>query len=173
MAEIVQVPGPCEILVGTGSTAALEHLGWTVGGAEIEEQVKLAEVFGDQNGGEEGLPIEWQHLGCMDVVTLEFSKLDFTVAQKVSQRINPGLSSYGGTIAAGTSPTPGTLILATTSYYRLLLNPTNSTFIRNYLIGIPIDPITSNIGTRFQKRLQRWMCFPPVGGGTLWNVTNT
>lgn len=173
MAEIVQVPGPCEILVGTGTSAALEHLGWTLDGAEVEEQVKLLEVFGDQNGGEEGIPIEWQHLGLMDIITLNFTKFDTTVAQKIVQRINPGSSSYGGTIAAGTSPTPGTLLLGTTSTYRLLLNPTVAGFIRNYLVAIPIDPITSNTGTKHQKRLQRWFAFPPVAGGTLWNTTNS
>lgn len=174
MAIAIQIPGLCNVSVNTGTSAALEQLGYTIDGVEIEEQVKLLEVFGDQNGGEEGNPIDWQHLGLVDVITLNFTKFDATVAQKCGQRLNPGTSTYGGTIAAGVSPLPGTLLLGTASTYRLLLNPAaGAPFIRNYLLAIPIDPIGHNTGTKHQKRLQRWFAFPPVAGGVLWNTTTS
>lgn len=171
MAEAVIVPGPCQIKLNTGTAGALESLGWTINQVDIEEQVKFEEVFGDQNGGEQGNPIEFQHLGLMDVISMELSKFDWAVAQKVAQRINGTTSSYSGTKAAGTSPTPGTLLFSTTSYYRLLLVPTDATYIRNYPIAVCLDPINSNLSAKYQRRMLRWMCFPPVAGGAIWNTT--
>src|SRR6185436_21084756 len=111
MATAVQVPGPCEVQLDTGTSHALESLGWSINGVEIQEDVKHLDVPGDQNGGDEGIPIDVQYLGEMHIVRMEMSKWDSAVADK-------GLAkTYGGT--AGTMSTPGTLM--STVPYRLLL----------------------------------------------------
>jgi hypothetical protein len=170
MAELVQVPGPAHILLNTGASAALQAWGFTENGAIVREEMLKLDVPGDQNGGDQGNPIEIQDLGRVGRVHLEMSKWDATVSQQVIAKSN---TNGTGAVAQGVSPVPGVLIFSNTTYFRLLINPTVAGFVRNFLVAVPIEAYEMNIGTKYARFVTDWICYPPVGGGTYWNTTNT
>ena len=174
MSATVQLPGAAPVSVGTGSANALQLLGYTVNGCEIESTKIIEEVPGDQGGGEGGTPIEFQHLGRYDIVRLELSKIDMTVFNKIEAAVNANgtLSS----VVAGTAPTPGSLIIGNSAYFRLLINPANGVMIRNYPIAIPRDAHSMGpVGTKWLRAKISFYCVldytqtPPL----LWNVTTS
>lgn len=160
MAATIIVPGACTVKVDTGSSHALETLGLTVGGVQIEEEIYTGEVKGDENGGEEGPPIDIQYFGEVHRVTLELNKTDMAVLAKVL----PGL--YGGT--EGVTGTPGSLLSAGGLYYRLLL--ASALYPRNYLRAFLRGPAKScNRSTK--HAVQRLVFECHAWGGTLYNTT--
>lgn len=172
MAATVQLPGAAPVSVGTGSTNALQQLGYTVGGCEITSEKLIEDVPGDQGGGEGGIPIEFQHFGRIDRVHLELSKVDLAVFAKLETAINTNGSL--STITAGTSPIPGSLILSNLAYFRLLINPTNGILIRNYPIAIPRDAhVLGPIGTKWARVVVDFTCYPDLTTTPplLWNTT--
>jgi hypothetical protein len=116
MAAAPQVFGPAEIKVGTGSSGALESLGFTRQGAEIRSQGFFIDVPGDQNGGDQGPPIEVQYLGEILRVRAELTKWDEAVAAKVRSRLAAGTEGSPGT--------PGTLMFGDSKTIRVLIAPT-------------------------------------------------
>jgi len=159
MAIAIVVAGLSTIKVGTGSADALEDLGYTRDGVILRHDGYFAEVKCDDYGGEAGPGCDLQYMGETAQITLELTKWDATIAQKLLSR------HKGGT--AGTIPTAGTLMLAGNKYFRLLVSNTN--LIRNYPYVIFRDPIELNAGTKFSTlRLEgtAWNV-----GGTLWNTT--
>lgn len=166
MAAVVNIPGPCEVLVDTGSTNALESLGWTVNGAQIEQIDFEHEVKGDQNGGDEGSPIEIQYLGYIHRVTLDLSKYDEAVLSKIQPTL------YGGT--EGTRGYIGTA--KSTNSYRLLLKPqfggsVTSQAVRNYLVAMPKRP-AHVIGTKSTQKRITFDCHPN-SSGVVYNKTSS
>jgi hypothetical protein len=171
MAEIIQVAGPCHVLLNTGASSALQGLGYTENGAEVREEMLSLDVPGDQNGGDQGAPIDIQYLTLMGHVHLEMSKWDETVARVVQAKANPNGTSPPGQGVAGT---PGTLIISNSWHFRLLLFPsTLATLVRNFLFAIPQEAHGLNLGTKYSRFLTDWRCLPPVGGGTYWNTTSS
>lgn len=171
MAEIIQVPGPCHVLINQGTASALAALGYTENGAEVREELLAGDVPGDQNGGDQGSPIDIQKFALMGHVHLEMSKWDEAVARAVQAKSNPNGSASN---AQGVSPAPGVLIFSTTDYFRLLLFPaTNSVFVRNFLIAVPREAHALNLGTKYARFITDWICYPPLGGGTYWNTTSS
>lgn len=171
MAAIVQVPGAALVKVNTGSASALQSLGYTENGVTYREEELVINVPGDQNGGDEGNPIEIQKLGIVTHVHLEFSKWDEVVSQQVQAKCN---NNGTGPVGQGVSITPGTLYFSNTLYFRLLIVPlTNVAFVRNFLTACPIEAHEINIGTRYAKFVVDFICYPPVGGGASWNLTAT
>lgn len=158
MAVAVLTTGPALIRTGTGISGALQDLGYSINGVEIIETVFMSDVPGDQNGGDEGPPIDIQYFGQIDRVRMELSSYDQAVADKIRPRL------LGGT--AGLIGTAGTLIAAGTLYYRLLISPT--TLPRNYLSAIPREPIEVNRGTKFSRLILEWECYQVAG--VLWNL---
>jgi len=158
MAISVVTTGPALVKVDTGVAGALEDLGYSINGVEITETVLETDVPGDQNGGDEGPPIDIQYLGQIDRVRMELSKYDIAVADKIRARL------LGGT--AGVIGTPGTLIAGTSVFYRLLILPTTNP--RNYVAAIPREPIEVNRGTKFSRLVLEFECH--AFSGTLWNV---
>lgn len=161
MAVAVITTGPAYVSVGTGVAGALEALGYSINGVEIFENVFMGDVPGDQNGGDEGPPIDIQYFGQVDRVRMELSKYDQAIADKIRPRL------LGG--SAGTVGTPGTLVAGGAVYYRLLINPT--TLPRNYLAAVPREPIEVNRGTKFSRLVLEFECHNFTG--TLWNTTTT
>jgi hypothetical protein len=162
----VIVDGPCNIKVGTGAVSALEQLGFSINGVTIQEQTFMANVPGDQNGGDEGPPIDIQYFGDIHRVTTEMSKWDNAVVDKIRARLNAL-----GVVAAGVSPTQvvGSLIAGGSFGYRLLLEPVSRP--RNYILAIPREPIEINKGTKFSRLVIQWECH--ASAGTLYNATTT
>ncbi len=161
MAIVVNQFGPALVRTGTGVANALEDLGFSINGVEIIETVFESDVPGDQNGGDDGPPIDIQYFGQVDRVRMELSKYDKLVADKIRARL------LGGT--AGVIGTPGTLIAGTSVFYRLLIEPTTGP--RNYLAAIPREPIEVNRGTKFSRLIMEFECHS--FSGVLWNTSTT
>ncbi|MCC7424821.1 MAG: hypothetical protein IT428_31505 [Planctomycetaceae bacterium] len=161
MAEQVNVAGAVQVKVGTGSASALESLGWSVNGIDISEDVFTGDVPGDQNGGDQGPPIEVQIFGEIHRIAIDLSKYDPAIAAKIQAKYK------GGT--AGTTATPGSLFFAGSTYYRVLLLGSN--FTRNYPYCLVRQPMSINVGTKFS--VQRIIFDAHSISNTLWNTTTT
>jgi len=169
MAKAVQVPGVCEILTGTGSAGALESMGYSINGVDVEEDEFLIDVPGDENGGDEGPPIDIQSLGQVHTLRFDLSKYDADVVAKLLPSVR------GGT--AGTQPTMGSLLFAGSLGFRVVLKCVNATNnSRNYLNCVFRDsPKGHNLGTKWKK--WSFMCKAYAAtagtGGVIWNGTLT
>lgn len=172
MAIAIQIPGATPVKVGTGAANALQLLGYTVNGAEISAENLWEDVPGDQGGGEGGVPIDFQMFGQIHHIHLELSKWDAAVLALLEACVN----SVGSltTIVAGTSPVPGSLILANAAHFRLLINPPLiASMIRNYPICLPRQPHVVNVGTKWARLVMDWTAYPDLTTTPplLWNVT--
>lgn len=174
MAPAIQIPGATPISVGTGAANALQQLGFTVNGAEITAENIWEDVPGDQGGGEGGIPIDFQMFGQINRIHLEFSKWDTAVLTKLEACVNA--NGTLSTIVAGTSPSPGSLILSNNAHFRLLVNPPNAaSLIRNYPICLPREPHVVNAGTKWARLIMDWIAYPDLTTTPplLWNNTTT
>lgn len=162
MAEAIVVAGACLVRTGTGDASALENLGYSINGVQYFEDVFQSDVPGDQNGGDEGPPIDIQHFGQIDRVRMELSKWDAAVYAKIAPR------TKGGT-AGQSTVSVGSLLFANSYSYRLLLTAPN--FTRNYLRAIPRPPIQLNTGTKFSRLIIEWECHDL--SGVRWNTTTS
>ena len=165
MVLAVQVPGPALIKIDANQGSSLESLGYTINGADVDQESFMSDVPGDQNGGDEGPPIDIQYLGEIARVRLELSKWDATVAAKVLAIVPTG--------TAGAVQTAGTLLFGTAnSYYRLLIVPqTDTTLVRNFIAAIPRHVQSINLGTKFARLQLEFECH--AVSGVLWNATTS
>lgn len=128
-------PGPLQIWVDTGAAHAPEFLGYTRGGATIQEQAFFDELKSDASGGERGPAADFQYLGEQHMVDLDLAQYNEAILAKLAVRVN---------VAA--TRTKGMLIGCAVGYFRLVLWASN--FQRNYTRAFIIDPITrAPIGT--------------------------
>lgn len=153
-----QVAGPVGIWTGTGSAFALEHLGWSLDGVQIQEIPFITGVPSDLNGGTDGPPVDFQVFPSQHRIILDLNIFDPTVEAKVALRANP---------AAAVSATVGMLIGCSGQYYRVLLYGTN--FVRNYPYCIPMEPLDFNVGSKFTRKQITFMA--QTIGGVIWNTT--
>ncbi len=160
MAMTVVVPGPVLVRSGTGSAGALEDLGYSVNGIDVDEEMRTLDVPGDEHGGEAGIPIEEQYLGEFHILRMELSRFDTAVLAKIGAKLR------GGT--TGTLGTMGTLFGASGSYYRILL--LGAAVTRNYLACRPLR-ISAPYGTRYLRVMAEFLARP--SGGVLMNSTTT
>lgn len=144
----------------TGGTLA--ELGRTRNGVTITENLFTGDVHGDDNGGDEGPPIDVQYFGEIHVVRCELTKYDETEANKV----RAGLA--GGT--AGTPGTSGSLYFQGAAYWRLLIHST--TRPRNYLGAIFKEPKEVNKGTKFSTLVVTSTCYKD-STGVMYNATTS
>lgn len=171
MAEIIQIAGPCHVLINAGTSSALVGLGYTENGVQVREEMLAGDIPGDQNGGDQGAPIDIQDFARIGRVHLEMSKWDSAVAAAVIAKVNP---NGAGFVAAGVSPAPGTLLISNALYFRLLcFSATTAGLVRNFLIAIPREAHEYNLGTKYARFVTDWVCYPPLGGGTWWNITSS
>ena len=154
--------GPCLIRVGTGSAGALEDLGYTEDGADVDIEGFFENVWGDQGGGPSGVPIDVQYFGELARIRLTLTKWDAAIADKVVPRVN------GAT--AGTPATPGTLMFQESKSIRLLLSPTSRplNFPRAFLRG----NYQINKGVKHSKIIFEFECHKD-GSGVLFNATTS
>lgn len=166
MAAAIQVAGLVTIQVDTGSAHALETLGYSINGVEIEENIFTLPVHGDEHGGDAGPPIDIQYLGQVDTVRMELSKWDDAVLDRIRARLwNSGFT----TPAAGQvlSANIGALFFGGGFYYRLALDAANSGFDRDYIRVIFQEPIIVNRGVKHSIARLTATCYrePSPGAG--------
>lgn len=158
MASLIQVGGLATIKVDTASSNALEIIGTTRNGAEITFEGFFLDVPGDENGGDDGPPIDVQYLGETARIRLELTKWDTAVADKVSHR------EYGGSV--GVVPTAGNLQFQGSKSFRLTVNTTSVAY--NFPRAIMRMPIELNRGTKFSTLVLEFEAHKDANG-VLWN----
>lgn len=172
MAAAVQVPGVASIYTGTGSVNAKQLLGYSVNGVEIRAENLWEDIPGDQGGGEGGIPIDIQMFGQIHRIHLELSKWDTAVLTLLEAAVNANGTLT--TIVAGTSPSPGSLVLGNSAQFRLLIWPASAaSLIRNYPISMPREPHVVNEGTKWARLVMDWIAYPDLTTTPplLWNTT--
>ena len=163
MAIIVNVNGPATVRVGTGAAGALESLGFTRDGAMVRFNGYMLDVPCDDVGGEAAPPTDIQYMGETAMLTLEFTKFDPAIADKIVSRLR-------GT-GAGLIGTPGTLVIGTGVFTRvLILSPVGSTPF-NFPFCVFREPHEINKGTKYSTwRLEATAYSGLVSSvNTLWN----
>lgn len=141
-------------------------LGYTRNGVDETAEGYWLDVPGDQNGGDDGPPVEVQYLGEIVRVRLELTKWDETVADAIRKRV---LSA-----TAGVSSTPGTLMFSQSKFVRLTCNSaSDNDHDRNYPTAIPRMPIEQNRGTKYSTLVCEFECHAAAAGGgsVIYNET--
>lgn len=141
MPATINVDGPAVVQVDTGTSHALETLGYTRDGVEVRFEGHFVDVPGDENGGEAGPPIDVQYMGERAIIRLELTKYDAIVAGKIAARV------WGET--SGVPADAGTLFFGSGKAFRVLINTTERPY--NFPRCIPREPIEVNKGTRFSR----------------------
>ena len=163
-----QVSGACEVLVDTGASRALESFGWTSNGADFGQNRQTLPIPGDQNGGDNGVPIEIQDMGGTIPVRLEMTKWDSVVGNKI-RRINNPVATAFSSVPLGGVVTPGTFIVANGGYFRLLLKPVDTSWAHNFVCAIPEgEPFHINLGAKHSRLIVSFTCYPL--NGVIWNT---
>lgn len=155
------VAGPCQVWVDTGSARALEFLGWSVNGVTIEQTTFQGEIHSDENGGDQGPPSDYQLFGHQHRISMELSKFQAAVLNKLDGRYNPNV----------TGADVGMLLSCSQATFRLLLKAPN--FVRNYPTTIIPDPIELGpVGSNASRARITFIARAALDG-TLWNETTT
>lgn len=164
MATAIHVPGPCLVRVDAG--AGLEDLGYTIEGVDVEETAFFGDVPSDLYGGSDGPPCDVQYFGQIATVSIEMSKFDTAVFDKIRARLaNESVGVHGGTASAGA------LMIGGSETIRLLLLPVDTSFAQNFPIAFPRNPITRNVGTKFMRASCDFECHADQATGVIWNST--
>lgn len=173
MAEQIQIAGLVTIKVDTGTSHALETLGYSVNGVEIEENIFTLDVPGDEHGGDAGPPIDIQYLGEVDTVRIESTKFDLAVVNKLRARLwNAGFTAPAAGQVLGADM--GSLYFAGAKYFRLVLDAANSGYDRDYIRVVPREPITENRGVKHSILRMTLTCYrdpsPGAGVARVWDA---
>jgi len=155
MAVQVQVAGLATIKIDG------EILGYTRNGADVTKEGYWLDVPGDQNGGDDGPPVDIQYLGEVARVRLEMTKWEETVADKIRARVKAQ--------AVGQPADAGTLMFRDAKYLRLTIDAPN--LPRNFPVAIPRMPIEMNRGTKFSTLVCEFECHKNASTGVLFDKT--
>lgn len=167
MSLTVNVTGLATIQIATAAApTSLLTLGYTQNGAQVTLEGYDLKVPGDENGGDDGPPIEIQYLGQTARVRLELTKFDVSVSDTVLKRLPSGTL---GTPHNTDTPV-GTLLFTNNQYFRLVINSTTRPF--NFPCAvISKTPQELNLGTKFQRHIIEVECYKHPTTGVLWDRT--
>ena len=160
MAVVVNVDGV--VLVQFGPNGSILDLGYTRNGADITLEGYFVDIPGDQNGGDDGPPVDVQYLGEIARVRTELTKYDVAVALDVYERFPKS--------AAGVPlNTPGTtLLFENTNGRELILSSTNRTM--TFWEAFPRSPIELNKGTKFSTLVCEFECHQRSSTGKVYTI---
>lgn len=158
----IHVAGPVTISIASPAAGSLETLGLSQNGIDITEQKFTVPVHGDAYGGEQGPPIDIQHLGMIHVVRFTLTVYDSAVLAKIR-------NTYAGA-SAGALGTMGQLAFQDTSAFRLVLNAVTAGFDRNYTTVVFREPQEINMGTIHSKAMCVAECHAN-SSGVIFNTT--
>jgi hypothetical protein len=154
MSRQIHVDGPVNIWVATPASGSLENLGYTEAGVDITEQEFTYDVQGDENGGDQGPPVDIQSMGLIHIIRIHLTKWDDATAAKIRAR--------NASASEGTPVTSGTLKFQGGKDYRVLLD----CFVpRNYTRVVFREPIELNKGTKHRKLLLVGTAYKDGNGG--------
>ena len=135
----------------------------TLDGSHITERRYESEVYGDENGGPEGPPIDIQRFGEMHVVRLILTKWNEAAGDLIR-----GASVIAGDLTAF-MPTPGILEIQDGYVMQLLINSPRRP--RNYPLAIFQEPKEINLGAKHSQWIVIASCYHPPGGGKIYDST--
>jgi hypothetical protein len=164
MTHQYQVAGPAILKVGTGVAGALETLGYTRDGVEMEFDGFFEELHSDDVCGEQGPPGDLNYLGERARIRIELTKWDGLIADKVTPRV------LGTT--AGVPATTATLLVQGTKYIRLLIEPRDGAPF-NFVVAVPRGAITINKGSRHSRLVMEWEAYVNPSSGKLFDAVTT
>lgn len=115
--------GPCEMYVGTGVADALEFLGYSEQGMDLE----LRETFEDVNSDLLGpkIPTDVQHFQADCLITGDLVRWNEYVLQKIEDRSRQGAGGTGASLGTISKKEVGALMLAYGKCFRLLCDAPN------------------------------------------------
>lgn len=160
MPVVPNVAGPAQVKIHDGTQ--FFEVGLTRNGADITHEAYWLDVPGDQNGGDNGPPIDIQFLGEIGRVRLEFTKWDKVVANQIRARARSA--------TAGQPTVAGTLMFGDLKYLRLLINAVNDPI--NFPVAIPRAPIEINRGVKYSVLVCEFECHKG-SDGVLYNALTT
>lgn len=166
----VQVFGPALVSVAQTVAGTYYPLGYTRNGVDQTEEAFWLDVPGDQYGGDDGPPIDIQHLGSITRVRCELTKWNVDNIDMVRGRVNAPLVMGEGFISC---PYIGSLMIGGGFYYALrifpgCIPPTGSPYYAyDFPIAIPRPPIEVNHATKFATVVVEFECHRhPTSGYT-------
>ena len=163
MGKTVNVAGLALIRTAIGG-GALADFGYTQNGVQITTEGHSINVPGDENGGDDGPPIEIQYLGETARVRLEMTKWDTVVGNQLAARLAGG--------APGAPGMPGSLVFAGGKYFRLVIQTANLDKSWNFPCAVLTrTPIEINVGTKFSRLVCEFECYKHPLTGILYNGT--
>jgi hypothetical protein len=191
--RVINVFFPANVYIGqegcTGLTSkapagtyptALQYLGWSRNGVEIEIREYVGEVPTDENAGEEGPPTDKQFFGATATIRLDLTKYDPIMVNNIRGHLS-NLAAESG------SPVPGTYLpgdvgklkFSSTNMFRLLIASTNQpgganpevAGIWNFPRVDFSEPKSVNAGSKFSAVLLMGTAYPlnVAGVNVLWN----
>lgn len=165
MATAFHVNGVAEIKVGTGSAGALELLGHSVDGVEIDPQIIQFPIFTDSGGGPGGIPAAHQEVGEIHVISADVIVYDVAVMVKVRK----GFSALVNTITEGVMQKVGRVLDTTVvggsgigGYGRLTILSPDDSEPRNYLYSRLIRK-PRRLSTKVTVYRLQWEAIPYIG----------
>jgi hypothetical protein len=148
MAVAVNVDG--STLVKFGLTGDLKDLGYTRNGVDVTLEGYFVDIPGDQNGGDDGPPVDVQYLGEIARVRAELTKYDTAIALTIYERFPA--SAAGVPVNAAAS----SLLMANNQHRELQLNSTARTM--TFGAAFPRSPVEINKGTKFSTLVCEFEC---------------
>lgn len=115
--------GPVELYVGTGVDDALEFLGYSETGMDIEERETFEDVMSDLLGPK--IPTDVQHFQADCLVTGDLIRWNEYVLQKIEDRSKSGAGGTGASLGTISRKEVGALMLAYGKCFRLLCDAPN------------------------------------------------
>lgn len=158
MAVAVNVAGLAPVYVDLGS--GLQLLGYTANGVDIATSGYFLDVPGDQNGGDNGPPIEIQYFGETAEIRLDLTKYDPAIAEAIEARLARGTPGQ---------PAPaGSIIFGSGSSMRLAIACASRP--RNFPRAVPRGACQVNKGTRYSRFIVDFVAYKSISG-VLWNTS--
>lgn len=169
----VHVPGAAEIWIaqaslggGSAGTSLGEPrvVGYSRNGVTITYEDFWIDVPGDEHGGDDGPPIDIQHLGRIARVRIELTKFDETSVSAIKARVDNTLFGRPAPIAAsGSDPPaarpPGTLMFTNAYTMRLTIRAVRGdAAVHNFPRAFPRAAIDLNVATKYQSPILEFEC---------------
>ncbi len=149
MAIAVQVPGLTTVSIKHSlSTDSLVAFGYTINGVEYSEEPFYSEVHGDEHGGDEGPPIDWQFLGQLAFIRMTLTKFEKSIFEACKARIRLISQNAGnqGTIPAASI---GMTLLGDAQFLGVDIDcAKDSTYSRGWPACLCTGAVEINIGTK-------------------------
>lgn len=171
MAKSIHVSGEALLRTGTASLNALEDLGVSVDGVDIEIRDYVSPVHVDTYGGPSGPPFDEIGYGQTATISAQLVFYDKAVLAKIRPPF------VGGT--DGQQGTAGTLYGAGSKYFRLLITSTVDTDPFNFVTVRCLDAKRAKVGVRQTIWSVTFFATPYSGASgststnTLYNTTTT